>query len=98
MVNYTVTSDNIHIEDSYKISKKAFDSVLNSIQAVYPDCLVFKNRKRNSMKLEWAVHNFLYSLGVLKARTGSVDINWPQKWYVNWAYNIAGVMVWLFVK
>ena len=33
------------------------------------------DRSLESMRVEWAVHNFLYKLGISRDRTGDVDLN-----------------------
>lgn len=87
----TVTSNNIHIKDSYDIKKRSeMKEILYAIQYKKPDCNVFK-RSYNSMISEWKTHNRLYRLGYKKDRTGSVDLNYPLKWYVELAYKILGI-------
>lgn len=87
----TVTSNNIHIKDSYDIKKRSeMKEILYTIQYKRPDCNVFK-RGYNSMISEWRTHNRLYRLGYKKNRTGSVDLNYPLKWYVELAYKILGI-------
>ena len=87
----TVTSNNIHIKDSYDIKKRSeMKEILYAIQYKRPDCNVFK-RSYNSMISEWRTHNRLYRLGYKKDRTGSVDLNYPLKWYVELAYRILGI-------
>lgn len=87
----TVTSNNIHIKDSYDIKKRSeMKEILYAIQYKKPDCNVFK-RSYNSMISEWKTHNRLYRLGYKKDRTGSVDLNNPLKWYVELAYKILGI-------
>lgn len=87
----TVTSNNIHIKDSYDIKKRSeMKEILYAIQYKRPDCNVFK-RSYNSMISEWRTHNRLYRLGYKKNRTGSVDLNYPLKWYVEFAYKILGI-------
>lgn len=100
----TPSSNNIKIEDSYCIRKKYFNRFLNRIKILYPNNNVIKHRKLVSLKFEWAVHNFIYGfaeffeLDNIMNRCKDVDLNWPQKWYVNWTYNILGVIIWIFVK
>lgn len=96
-MKYQITKNNLHIFDSYKISKKKFDSELNSAQALHKESDVWK-RSRLSLKLEWATHNALYALGIAKDRTKDVDLNYPQKWYVKTGYAVVGSLVWLFIK
>ena len=86
-----ITENNIHIEDSYQIkSKPKMREVLYAIQHNHPECNSFK-RSYKSMIAEWRTHNRLYRLGYKKNRTGSVDINYPLKWYIELAYRILGI-------
>ena len=80
---------NIHIPESYKVSKRDFECRLAALTDA--DALEVKaHRSMRSMCREWACHNFLYNLGILRDHTESVDINWPQKWYVRAAYFLLG--------
>ena len=86
---------NIHIKDSYRISKHSFKAVL----ATYNDKQakdVKSHRSLYSLQMEWAVHNCLYSLGLYKNRTKDVDLNYPNKWA--WLYCIIGTLVYPFIK
>lgn len=90
-------TSNIHIVDSYKVSKHRFESVLATYteeQAVE----VKAHRSLFSLKMEWATHNFLYNLGAKRERTKDVDLNYPQKLWEKVAYPILGIFAWLFVK
>ena len=95
MIN--VNSNNIHIEDSYKISKKEFKSILNELRSKYSDNTVLMNRSNLSLIFEWAVHNLLYYLNIQKIRTCSVDLDYTQKWYYTIAYNIIGPIALLII-
>lgn len=97
-IKYFVESPhNIKLLDSWKYSKKDFDSQLNRIQGLHPRCEVWL-RSRSSLKKEWAVHNYLYSKNKWTDRTKDTDLNYPQKWYARVAYSIFGTLVWPFVK
>lgn len=85
-----VTDTNIHIKDSYKVSKNDFDFILNDIENQYPDNDVLKNRSRRSLKNEWAVHNFLYLFHIERNRTADVDLNYPQSLIEKILYNAFG--------
>lgn len=88
---YKVTENNIHIQDSYKVtSKSKMSEVLYIIQHNHPDCNSFK-RSYNSLISEWRTHNRLYRLGYKRNRTKDVDLNYPLKWYVELAYRILGI-------
>ena len=87
----TVTSNNIHIKDSYKVTKRSeMKEILYAIQHAKPECNVFK-RNYDSLVSEWRTHNRLYRLGYKRQRTSDVDLNYPLKWYVELAYRILGI-------
>ena len=95
--NYTVTQFNVHIPDSFEVSKNGFDGILDMLTMQYPDCEVW-NRSRRSLKAEWATHNALYALRIKRKRTKDVDLNANQPWYVSAAYYTLGALAWPFVK
>lgn len=96
-LRYTMTLENLHIYNSYQVSKKQMDRELYKIQYLYPSCHVWQ-RSMRSLVLEWVTHNALYSLGIKKGRTKDVDLNYPIKRWVEWAYYVAGFLAWPFVK
>ena len=86
-----ITSYNIHIPNSFKITKrKEMKKLLLQIKSEHPECEVFK-RKLWSLCSEWKAHNRLYKLNIEPERTKSVDLNYPLKWWVELAYNILGI-------
>lgn len=95
--NYKVTENNVHIEDSWRVGKRDFQFWIDYIREHCPNSQVWE-RKDLSLKNEWRTHNFLYALHIQRARTGSVDMNYPLKWYVCAAYNIIGPVAWLFIR
>ena len=98
MPEYQAVVGNIHILDSYKVSKHDFGTILRKISEDNPLCLVPKNRSIFSLKMEWTAHNFLYRINVERDRTRDVDLNWPMSWLVELIYKVFGVLVWLFIK
>ena len=91
IMKYTVSKNNIHIENSYLISKKEFDNELKKIEDLYVGKTdVFKYRTYKSLKKEWAVHNLCYNLHLFRSHTKDVDLNYPQIWYEPFLYNIFG--------
>ena len=94
-MDYTVSDNNIHIVDSYMISKREFEPRLLVIKSLYPSCNVWQ-RKMSSLKREWATHNLLYALHIYRSRTKDVDLNYPCKY--EWLYNIVGAIAWIFIK
>lgn len=80
---YRVTKYNIHLQDSYEITRKnAMRNFLYNIREDYEDeCKVLQNRTDDSLVNEWVGHNNLYKLHLFRDRTASVDLQVPVKWY-----------------
>ena len=91
-MNITVSSSNIHIEDSYTVeSRKAIRDAVKSLRVAYPDHIVMLHRTDCSLISEWVAHNRLYRLGIEKERTRSVDLDYPQSLKYKIAYAILGI-------
>lgn len=89
-------ASNIHIVNSYKVSKHRFESVL----ATFTDAdaqVVKMNRSMRSLCAEWSVHNFLYRIGIERERTASVDLDYPCD-KPEWLYCLFGAISWLFIE
>lgn len=97
LYNYDYTSDNLHIDDSSTVSKRFFRQALSWMQQQHPSLNVWR-RSMASLVREWATHNLLHGLGIAPQRTGAVDLNYPQKWYVRLAYDICGPIALIFIK
>lgn len=97
IVRYSLTTTNLHIEDSYKISGRDFREVLCDINRENPNAFLFKVRCICGMCLEWATHNFLYKIGYQRERTQDADLDYPQKWYYKIGYSVIGVLVYPIV-
>lgn len=81
------TEDNTNIEDSYRV--KNYLDMVNILTMIQEECdssLAINKRGLCGMVNEWRVHNLLYSLGIQRDRTKSVDLNIGQPWYVKVAY------------
>ena len=96
-MKYTITQSNLHLVDSYKVSKRSFDRELSRIKGLHPTSNVWL-RSFRSMRKEWATHNALYALGLFRQRTKDCDLNYPQRWYVKAAYSSFGTIVYPFIK
>lgn len=93
-----VTRDNITIIDSYRIKKyKDMKMFLCKVKTAIPKSYAIKGRSVSSMIREWRAHNLLYSLGILKDRTGSVDLNTGQSWYIKALYFIISPLYFNFI-
>ena len=97
MIDYILSDNNLHIPNSYRMDKRMFKPALTDIASANPDCPLFKNRSIAGMVLEWAVHNLCYYLGIMKERTGSVDLDYPRAWYWRLAYNTLGLIAWILI-
>lgn len=86
---------NIHIHESYKVSKRSFKAVL----ATFTDAEareVKAHRSTYSLCAEWACHNFLYRIGIARERTKDVDLDYPCD-KPEWLYIVLGTIVKLFI-
>ena len=45
-----------------------------------------------------AVSHRLHAMGIFPNRTGHMDLNWPQPWFVRLGYAIFGRIAWPFIK
>ena len=96
-MQYTISSNNLHVKSSFEIRKKDFELELMAIRAEHPESLVW-NRSIRSLVREWATHNAFYALGIFRSRTAHMDLNWPQRWVFRMGYAIIGALVWPFIK
>ena len=97
-LNITVSTNNIHIDNSYTIERRADMKIIlqelkeelinNSITIDTP----FNRRSTKSMIKEWVAHNNAYKLNYKRERTSSVDMNYPQKWYVKVLYFVCSLI------
>ena len=96
-MNYTLSSNNIHLISSFEINKEDFERELIALRERHPECLVW-NRSIKSLTREWAAHNAFHALGVFRAKTADVDLDWPQGWLMRIGYGVVGAVVWGFIK
>ena len=94
---YNVSENNIHLDSSYLVCKDDFESELNALREQHPNSQVW-NRSIESLKREWATHNAFHAMGIFLNRTGHMDLNWPQPWFVRLGYLIFGRLAWPFIK
>ena len=85
-----VSTNNIHIECSYIVENKSeMSTILTTLKVQVAQAQIqspFDNRTIESMINEWVSHNNCYKLGLWRDRTASVDINFPQPWYMPFIY------------
>ena len=87
--SYAISNDNVHIVDSYTISKADFDAVLKLLRARHQNCQVWL-RTNKSLRREWATHNLCYAWNIKRAQTADVDLNTPQTFWEKVGYGIVG--------
>lgn len=95
--NYAITNDNLHIKDSYTISKKGFAAIFDVLKERHASGDVWK-RSYGSLRREWAVHNLCYVLNIKREQTADVDLNFPQTAVEKIAYGLLGPIALIFVK
>ena len=89
IINVLLSTNNTSITDSYRIRGiNDMVNVLKKIRNTCDDSYAIHKRSIFGMVNEWRVHNLLYSLGILRDRVGSVDLNTNQPWYVKLLYTI----------
>ena len=97
--NITITNNNIHITDSYKVkTRESMKNILNILREYLNDNNITMKtpldfRSNNSMIKEWVTHNNLYRLGLYKDRVKDVDLNYPQKWYHELGYFFGSLII-----
>ena len=100
MIDYTLTIDNLHLFDSYRVPRWKMRGVLEDIKKngrclhqKYPASFsqVFK-RSFFSLKMEWLCHNTLYWLGIQRDLTKDADLDYPCD-RSEWQYIACGIGV-----
>lgn len=88
-----VSTHSILIMDGYEYRHTQFKDILTKFKT--DTCEVY-NRSMWSLRCEWAVHNVLYKLNILRGSTGNVNLNYPlkKKWEI--LYVILGTIVYPF--
>lgn len=88
-INVVCTLVNTSIYDSYKIhSISDMKNILNIIKKSYDETFAINKISMFNMINEWRTHNLLYSLGIFKNRTKTVDINSDKPKYTYVLYAI----------
>lgn len=94
-ITYDICEKNIRINDSYKIkAKSGMIEILTRIcaDATYKGYTYTRTLK--SWLREWQAHNVLYTLGVARKRTGSVDLNENASGIARFCYNLLALLYW----
>jgi hypothetical protein len=87
-----ITKGNIHIPNSYNVdSPIIMGEILEELKHQLDDSTItmdtpFNHRSIDSMINEWIAHNNLYKIGYKPERTGSIDLDYPQAWYIKLGY------------
>ena len=88
--NVTFSAGNIHIPNSYQYKRGEVTDFLNAARPAHHDCLPLQKRGNGSLLREWATHKAAYLLDYKRERTASVDLNYPQRWWVKVLYFVCG--------
>lgn len=92
---YSITSNNLHIINSFDYRKDEMLSTLLKICFLHANSQVWK-RSFDSLENEWCVHNALYRLHILRSRTVDVNLNFPNR--IEWLYNLLAPLARLIIK
>lgn len=96
-MKYKIYADRVKLFDSYLVPKAKFSRELGSIRNLHPSCRLWKRSDRNIIR-EWAAHNLAYSLGINRAKTTDVDLDYEPKWYHNLIYGVVGTIALWVIK
>lgn len=91
MIAYKIYDNNVQIKDSYQIKWRwemleVLEHIMNQLPSSHP----VKEKKMNSLLLEWSAHNLLFRLGYRPKQTGSVDLNIGESFLRRLCYFILG--------
>lgn len=98
-LDITVSSNNIHVEDSYSLTSRVSQTLLlNKLREYMEDAYItmdnpLNHRSNYSLCNEWITHNNAYKLGYKKGQSEDTDLNYPQKWYMNIVYWLGSLIV-----
>ena len=95
--NFKITDDCLTVYDSYKVSKKDFNTYLDTLRQLY-DVKIFKMRSNKSLTNEWSCHNFVHMIGLFRSRTQNSDMQYPLTWWEKIVYPGFGWFCKLFIK
>lgn len=93
-----ISTNNIHIENSYIISKrKEMNYIINYLrdymEIEHPEFICPLDFRSNiSFLNEWITHNNLYVLNIHTDRTKDVDLDYPQNWYYKLGYWLGSIV------
>lgn len=75
-ITYTATAKNVHVVNSYRITKKAeMNAIVKLLREGAKKLGYTYKRSNSSWVTEWRAHNYMYNKKIDRARTGSVDLN-----------------------
>lgn len=97
-MKYKILGSRIKLIGSHEIPKGKYGRELQAIRNLHPALPLWQTRTERSMKLEWATHSLLYSIGINRAKTADCDLNFELKWYAKLAYFIVGTFSLLVIK
>ena len=76
VVSFTATKNNVRIDNSYKVCKKADMNAIVKLIRAEAQLQGFRySRSNSSWVTEWRAHNYMYDKGIERARTASVDLS-----------------------
>lgn len=92
---YSITSNNLHIINSFDYRKNEMLPTLLKIWRRHTNSQVWQ-RSFDSLENEWCVHNAFYRSHILRSRTADVDLNVPNR--IEWLYTLLAPIARLIIK
>ena len=89
-LEYSISDTILSIQDSYRInSLRDMMLMLQTIRQEHADSQyhILQRTDRNLIE-EWIVHNLFYDFHVLRLHSGTVDMEFPQRWYFRVFYHL----------
>lgn len=96
-MKYKILGNRVKLLNSCEVKKANFSRELDKIRNLHPTCRLWKRSDKNIIR-EWGAHNLAYALGINRAKTESVDLEYEQKWWMSLAYFIVGNIALLVIK
>lgn len=92
-ISFSATKHNVHIVNSYQITKKAdMNAIVTLIRAEAKKLGFAYKRSNSSWVTEWRAHNYMYDKGMQRARTASVDLREKESRLVLASYKVMSAL------
>lgn len=94
-IQYSISDQFLTIHESHKVrSVTGMKEVLERVRRenIGKDYPILRRTDRDIID-EWKVHNLFYNLHVFRLHTGTVDLEYPQRWWFRIGYRVLSKLV-----